>query len=186
MGGSTGRLNALELRFWGVLAFTGTMGVMNLYLAPFGLPWLILLPVLLVVVFGAALRLARFLTHDPLGEWLIVGPLRRWAAEKEENHRAAKLAVIQDVQERTDVEPLAQKLVAQWVIDLQSEDPLSWQARFASGAECPFCWSFWIGSGLIALTVFLVPLPYVGLAWVLLLAALAMNYTVGHIINRKG
>lgn len=145
-------------------------------------PLLHLLIVVLLVL-GATLRLTRFITSDTLGEWLIVGPLRRWADGHEAAHRAAVFEVVADV-EGEELTPRAARFMMTKQRQLRESEPMSWQARLVSGADCPFCWGFWVGVAVTALTVVLAPLGVVGLVWLGILAVLTLNYIVGHISAR--
>lgn len=139
--------------------------------------------VLAVLVLGASLRLARFLTTDKLGGWLLA-PLDRWADRHERIRRASLTRLVRDNEGRDDLTLREVETLQRWQAEAAGEDYVSWQARIVSGATCPFCWGFWAGLIVIALTVLLYPLPVVGSLWVILLAALAMNYVVGHLSNK--
>lgn len=144
---------------------------------------LLCLLVVVLLVLGATLRLTRFITSDTLGEWLIVGSLRRWADGHEAAHRAAVFEVVAAV-EGEELTPRAARFMATKQRQLRESEPMSWQARLVSGADCPFCWGFWVGVAVTALTVVLVPLGVVGLVWLGILAVLTLNYIVGHISAR--
>lgn len=130
----------------------------------------------------ATARLTRFIVSDSLGRWL-TGPLRRWARRHEDNRIRAVLEVRRST-DRKDLDLAARLYLDDQVQQIEDEEPVSWQARLVSGLDCPFCVGFWIGLAVIVLTVVLYPLPIVGQAWVILLAALAMNYVVAHVSSR--
>lgn len=114
----------------------------------------------LALVVGASLRLTRFITSDTLGEWVLVGRLRRWADEHEARHLAARG-------------------------ETPSEDhePETWQARAVSGLDCPFCVGFWLGAAALASWPAVRNTRLQG-PWRFVAGALTLNYLAGHISAR--
>lgn len=106
-----------------------------------------------LLALGLALRATRFITSDTLGEWLIVGPAKRWAlrditapatatdTHKDEIERLKALALDDHSMEEQNA-----------LIDYGTEGPgASKRARLVKGLDCPFCVGFWItGSALLA------------------------------------
>ena len=120
----------------------------------------------------ATARLTRFITSDKLGEWLIVGRVKRWAARREV---PADLAA--DLERRFDEEVSQGRAVAsppaRW----------GWRSKLVSGLDCPHCVGFWLG----ALVLAVLPLRRVPVLGTLIrfgLGAFALNYAVGHVSSR--
>lgn len=116
-----------------------------------------------VVVALAAARLTRFVTSDTLGEWLLVGRVKRWAFRRE---APGEFANISD-------DPMPTP-AAGW----------GWRSKLASGLDCPFCAGFWIGALVLLGEATVARLPIIGPLWRLGVAALALNYAVGHVSKR--
>lgn len=129
--------------------------------------------ILTVLVVLATLRLTRFVTVDSLGGWLIRGPLTQWVAGWEAGARLALEDAIREAR-ADDLGVGAEALIVEWEKEL--DGPVSWQARLVSGLGCPYCVGFWLGLGVIVLTILL---PFVW--WWVLLSALSLNYVVGHV-----
>ena len=110
-----------------------------------------------VLVILATARLTRFVTEDWLGHWWLVEPARRWALARQ--WQSGHLPP--DWEDRDETEP---------------------RVRLVMGLDCPFCVGFWIGTAVL-LAVVLCPPP---LRPVLRfgLAALSLNYVVGHVSSR--
>lgn len=146
-------------------------------------------PVLTIITLSiltvlATLRLTRLVTTDSLGRWLIVDPLNRWAQDRELAHRTAWHEVLGTM----DPEGLDDKAIL-WAVRKQAQldddtEWMTWQGRLISGLICPFCVGFWIGAFVTVATIFLAPIAWVGTAWVILLAALSLNYVAGHVSAR--
>lgn len=144
------------------------------------LTWLILLALL---VLGGTLRLTRFVVTDSLGGWMLRDPAQEWA---DRNEKARRMAIVEVAQKMhgEDMTPGAERILNRSLRALDSDDPISWQARLVSGLYCPFCVGFWIGAAVVILTAVLTPLPIVGMIWVTLLVCLTLNYIVGHLSSR--
>lgn len=136
-----------------------------------------------LLIIGATLRLTRLITSDTAGEWLIVAPLRAIAMKHERERREWLAAILSNLSgEAEHLQDPATRRLKDDIIDKLSDDlPLSWQARLISGLECPFCIGFWIGLALIWGTLVLSTVPVAGVIWLSILAALALNYLVGHL-----
>lgn len=129
-----------------------------------------------LIIFLATARLMRFLTTDTLGEWTIVGPMKRWAWRKE--HRKSN-ADLSDAEINTFLEEL-----------MEQDEPVptppaasGWRSKLVHGFDCPFCSGFWMGLlVLVASTMIRVPLigPLLKLAGV----GLALNYVAAHLSSR--
>lgn len=107
----------------------------------------------------AVARLTRFVTSDSLGDWLVVGPARRWAIKHEGTylHYADNTPAL--------------------------DESVGWRSKLVSGLECPFCVGFWVGAGMLAgekitRDTKLEPI------WDLATSALALNYVVAHVSSR--
>lgn len=145
----------------------------------------IYLVILGLLVFGGTLRLTRLIVVDSIGGWFVRDVAQRWADRKEKARRTAIITVAQNVEASGDEPtPGAQLWLNEQLRKLDSDDPISWQARLVSGLYCPFCIGFWLGAIVLVLTVILVPLAHVGIVWVAFLALLTLNYIVGHISSR--
>ena len=106
----------------------------------------------------AALRLTRLVTTDWLGEWTIVQPLKAWARKHDGE------------------------------VDVHSPDAQDvgvnlWRTKAVSGLDCPFCVSFWLTLGTLAVSRLNLPQPAAQLRD-LVLKALAGSYIVGHASSR--
>lgn len=135
--------------------------------------------VVVLLILGATLRLTRFIVSDSLGGWL-TAPIVRWASDKEMARRDAirTLGNETSAEEMTDAAIVA---LDRMVASLHSSDPITWQARLASGLGCPFCVGFWIGLAITIITLLLAPLGLLGVIWLVLLFALTLNYIAAHI-----
>lgn len=116
----------------------------------------------------AAARLTRFFTSDKLGEWLFVGPAKRWALLVE-GREAEIIAGERALRDGDAVPtPLPQR---------------GWRSKLVSGLDCSFCVGFWAGA-LVLLTLPLRRVPVLGAVVHFGLSALALNYVAGHISSR--
>ena len=123
----------------------------------------------------ATARLTRFITSDMLGEWTIVGPLKRWAARREvpADLRADLEARLED--ERENDEPTANP-PQKW----------GWRSKMVKGLDCPFCVGFWIGVLVLAgeVATRTRPLRWARPLWTFMLGAFGLNYIIGHVSSR--
>ena len=111
----------------------------------------------------ATARLTRFFTSDKLGEWLIVGRVKRWASQIESPVTPPALG---------EVDPYP-----------TPEPHWGWRSKLVSGLDCPYCVGFWLG----ALVLAVLPLRRVPVLGALIrfgLGAFALNYAVGHVSSR--
>lgn len=108
----------------------------------------------------AAARATRFFTSDTLGEWVAVGPAKRWAFRHEAP--VAFIGIDDDPMPTPD---------ARW----------GWRSKLTKGLDCPFCVGFWLGALLLIGEVTLGRLPVVRHLWNLGVAAFALNYVAGHL-----
>jgi len=120
-----------------------------------------------------ALRLTRFITSDHLGEWWIVGPLKRWAARREAPAH------------------LRDRLEAEIAEAIEREAPQfnpphgwGWRSKLVKGLDCPFCVGFWIGGAVLLAEVATRHTPLLRGVWTFVAAAFALNYAVGHVSKR--
>lgn len=116
----------------------------------------------------ATARLTRFFTSDKLGEWLIVGRVKRWAhdAESTPNERGQ----VADAVHRGDAVPTP-------------PPQRGWRSKLVSGLDCAFCVGFWLG-GIVLLVSMLRRVPIIGPVVRFGLGMLALNYVVGHVSSR--
>ena len=111
----------------------------------------------------ATARLTRFFTSDKLGEWLIVGRVKRWASQIESPVTPPALG---------EVDPYP-----------TPEPHWGWRSKLVSGLDCPHCVGFWLG----ALVLAVLPLRRVPVLGALIrfgIGAFALNYAVGHVSSR--
>ena len=123
----------------------------------------------------ATLRLVRFLTTDKLGEWTIVGPLKRWAWRNDQS-------LSEDI--RTRLEEV-------FVRDMREGKPQEtppahrgWRSKMVNGLDCGYCLSPWITGGLLIGEATLGRIPVVKHVWRWLTATLALSYVIGHAWKR--
>lgn len=140
--------------------------------------------VLLVAL--ATLRLTRFVTTDWLGEWTVVGPIKRWAV------RDTVARAVEEDWFRTDFEAARLRALEEHSTEdadrvlaygVQGPHP-SHRARLAKGLDCPFCVGFWIGALLLLGEVATRRWRALRGPWTLLLGALGLNYAVAHVSSR--
>lgn len=124
-------------------------------------------PVRILLVALAALRLTRLITSDHLGEWYIVGPLKRWAWR-----RGTVGYSPSEIGERVEAVPTPPHYGG-------------WRARLVKGLDCPFCVGFWIGALVLFGELLAGRSPrWLRGAWSFGLGALGLNYLVGHVSKR--
>lgn len=121
------------------------------------------LPRLALVALAAA-RATRFFTSDTLGEWVAVGPLKRWAWRRES----------------VGYEPGTLTLDPMPTPDARN----GWRSKLVTGLDCPFCVGFWIGAVVLLGEVVTRRVPAFRPIWTFALGALALNYAVGHASSR--
>lgn len=140
------------------------------------------------IVALAALRVSRFFTSDSLGEWLIVGPAKRWAVRD--------VIAPDDSSDEHKVDIAERKRIALELEGIEERDQLieygangpyaSKRARLVKGLDCPFCVGFW-GGVLILLGEVLTRtrlLRWARPLWTFGLSTLALNEVVGHVSSR--
>lgn len=119
----------------------------------------------LALVAIATARLTRFITSDKLGEWWLVGPLKRWAWRRGTHGYSPT--------ELNNADPVP------------TPDPRSgWRSKLVSGLDCPFCVGFWIGAAVLLGEVLTGRTRLLRGVWTFTLAALGLNYAVGHLSSR--
>ncbi len=116
----------------------------------------------------AALRATRFITSDSLGEWWIVGPLKRWAIRHERPESAGL-----EWYGAENASPVP-------------TPPSEWgpRSKAVKGLDCPFCVGFWITVAAVLLAALADRGPRRRAAFRLLAGAVGANYVVGHISSR--
>ena len=121
----------------------------------------------------AALRATRFVTTDTLGEWTIVGPVKRWAARRE-----APARLRDDLEERFESEREHAKPTAnppqQW----------GWRSKMVKGLDCPFCVGFWITALAVVGAALANRGPRRRAAFQVAAGAFGANYLTGHVSSR--
>lgn len=137
------------------------------------------------IVLLATARVTRFITSDFLGEWLIVGPAKRWAVRD--------VIAPADSSDRHKSEIAERKRIALELEGIEERDHLieygatgphaSKRARLVKGLDCPFCVGFWIG-GVILLGEATIGRSPLRPLWRFGIAMLGLNYLVGHISSR--
>lgn len=133
----------------------------------------------ILLILLTTLRLTRFITTDSLGGWLIADPAHRWADDHEASLRLARERTIWKMRrEHPEMPPATAEWLTRYESTLEDDEPISWQARLASGLECPYCVGFWIGVAVIAsyLTARQTGSMKV---WRIASSAFALNYIVG-------
>lgn len=132
------------------------------------------LPRLILVALATA-RATRFFTADKLGEWAIVGPLKRWAWRRESTADPAVLAQLEEVFERDLREGKPQESPAAHY---------GWRSKLVGGLDCGYCLSPWIFGGLLIGSAIASRVPGLRHVFSWLLTTLAGSYVVGHTWNR--
>lgn len=120
----------------------------------------------LILAVLATLRLTRLMTTDYWGEWLVVRPAKRWAGRYESAEISRRIAA---EEHHRDNDP---------------HDPWTWQARLVSMFDCPFCWGFWAGVGVLLSLAIARAVPPLLPAWRFVMGAFALNYITGHVSAR--
>ncbi|QGJ95237.1 hypothetical protein QDA11_gp17 [Microbacterium phage Jayden] len=120
----------------------------------------------------ATARATRFITSDMLGEWTVVGPLKRWAARRE-----VPADLRADLERRLDHERERDEPTA------NPPQKWGWRSKMVKGLDCPFCVGFWIG-GVILLGEATIGRSPLRPLWRFGIAMLGLNYLVGHISSR--
>lgn len=129
----------------------------------------------------ATARLTRLVTSDWLGEWALVGPVRKWATLHEQSSLDAIRSMVETVVPGND--PIATAWVDEQMDTLNNYDenyPLTWQYKLAKGLDCPFCVGFWIGLAVLIAEAAVARQPApVRWLWKTVTSALALNQVVG-------
>ena len=138
----------------------------------------------LALVFGATVRLSRFVTTDSLGDWYIVQPAKLWAEVHETSHRQAWSKTISSFS-GADTDRKTTAFLDHKVAQLGDEDePMSWQAKLVEGLECPACVGFWIGAGVVGSYLVAQRDPRLLRAWRVGAGIFGLNYAVFHVSSR--
>ena len=127
----------------------------------------------LALVAIATARLTRFVTTDHLGEWTIVGPLKRWSARREVPDHIRDELERRLQREREREEPTA-----------NPPHGWGWRSKLVKGLDCPFCVGFWIGVLVLLGEVMTRRWRPLRAVWTFALGALGLNYAVGHVSSR--
>ena len=64
-----------------------------------------------------------------------------------------------------------------WADEREPEE-VGWRTKLVSGADCPHCVGYWIGTGVLAVTLAVRHTPTLGPAWRFVLASLGLNTAV--------
>lgn len=124
-------------------------------------------PVRILIAALTTLRLTRFSTSDFLGEWLLVGPAKRWAWRETHPTKRPIAAGM------TDGTPIP------------TPDPTTgWRSKLVKGLDCSFCVGFWLGALVLLAEIVAPRIPVVRHLWRFAAGALALNYVTGHISAR--
>lgn len=132
----------------------------------------------LALAVGAAGRITRFLVTDHLGEWLLVGHVRAWAARHEEAevaHLKRALAANDRLDDigvhEPDRRPFDRPGTVARLAEAQSR-PLTTPGKVIVGLDCPHCVAVW-ASALVGLAWAVLPrglwrwgTAVLGVAWV--------------------
>nr|DAI64400.1 MAG TPA: Protein of unknown function (DUF1360) [Caudoviricetes sp.] len=158
--------------------------------APFTevMPGAVFWPLVIVVTVLAAVRLTRFVIFDTLGQWLISGPILNWAGWKDEAQYATDEAVLSKVVKDSNPDGLSPKAIhARYmrVARYKRDEPITLASKFASLFDCPWCLGFWVSLAVIGLSVWFYQVPYLAVAWGILMAALSCSYLVGLLADVK-
>lgn len=125
---------------------------------------------------AAAARISRLVTTDKLGDWAIVQPAKRWAAEREPHmwHRA---------EEDSPLEPLSGEVLERAAREHFPGKP-QWRTKLVQGLECPFCWGFWASAGVTVALAATRGRPAARRLWETGAGVLGLSYVVGHLSSR--
>lgn len=147
-------------------------------------------------------RLMRLLSQDMIGEWTIVRPIKAWATKYEWPRYAAEIAYRRKVAEQNRREelsdvPLPNDVTRRSMIkqsgdeaeqayreSYDEKDPYTWQAKLASGLECPFCAGFWVGAAVLGSLLVARRFPTLLPVWRFAAGTLALNYCTAHVSSR--
>ena len=151
----------------------------------------------LALVALSTLRITRFVTSDFLGEWLLVGPAKRWAVrdvkapeDSSDEHKALiektkRLALEEESTTARDE-----------LLHYGAKGPYaSKRARLVKGLDCPYCVGFWIGLLVIVAELLTggtpsskdnrrAPLRALRPLWLLAASAASLNYVTGQVSSR--
>lgn len=147
--------------------------------APFGMPTGVYWAVAVTLVVLATLRLTRLVVVDSLGAWL-------WGNWAEMVAETRELEFREEAQAFLDTKPAPQegKAKAAALAAIEDPAPRTFVGRLLSGLQCPYCVGFWVGLAVIVLTLWLQAVPIAASLWFIVLAALGLNYIVGHVVER--
>lgn len=158
----------------------------------------------------ATARLTRVLTTDWIGEWTIVRPIKRWADKFERprveaealyrqrvamKNRETELADVPlpEVEGMVEEDQMRGQMIRQagqeardryLELTYDSHDPLTWQAKLASGFDCPHCCGMWVGAGVLGSLLVAQRFPTLLPVWRFVIGALGLSYITGHTSSR--
>lgn len=128
----------------------------------------------LALVALASARATRFVTTDLLGEWTVVGPLKRWAARREVPSAELREKLEDEIERTTEREAPMFNPPPAW----------GWRSKLVKGLDCPFCVGFWVGGAVLLGEVLTGRTRLLRGVWTFVLGAFALNYAVGHASKR--
>lgn len=136
----------------------------------------------LALVAIATARLTRFITTDHLGEWWIVGPLKRWAWRRE--HQGYLSANCDQEGWYEEQEERRRATIEHDPVPTPPTRRGAWRSKLVKGLDCPFCVGFWIGALVLLGEVATHRWRPLRAVWTFALGALGLNYAVGHVSSR--
>lgn len=126
-----------------------------------------------VLLVGAVLRVARFLTTDTAGEWWVVGPAKRWAWRQ---------IAAPELQEQLEA-----KFEEERLSDVPTQSPHAsngWQAKLVQVFDCGYCLTPWLTGGALIGEATLGRIPIIKHVWRWLTATLALSWVLGHVWHK--
>lgn len=113
------------------------------------------------IAVGLALRLARLVMSDDLGEWFVRWPVEKWAIIHEGGYDFHNM--------KSALDPRR-----------------GWRSKLVSGLTCPFCVGFWCVVFALATLAAVGGPGEAAHAWRWVAGAFALNYVTGHLGARLG
>lgn len=154
----------------------------------------------LLLLLGLTLRVVRVVTFDDIGRWWIRAPAQRWALRHEplpapeaKTPPGTYRVAVGPYGEALDV-PAAQTYTTQgYAAELAvraaeeaAMEPQGWRSKLVSGADCPWCWGFWL-AGLCLLSLLVAGGPgEAHWVWRAVAGWFTLNYVAAHIGPRLG